>query len=35
MRDSACRWLIVGDAKISQRYVNIFEFFHVKEIVES
>ena len=35
MRDSGCRWLIVGDAKISQRYVNIFEFFHVKEIVES
>ena len=35
MRDSACRWLIVENAKIFRSYVNIFEFSLVKEIAES
>ena len=35
MDDSGCRWLIDETAKIFRSYVNIFEFFHVKEIVES
>ena len=32
MRDPACRWVIVENAKIFQNYV--FEFSHVKKIVE-
>ena len=35
MRNSACRWFIVENAKIFRRYVKVFEFSHVKEIVES
>ena len=35
MRDSSCRWLIVENAKIFRNYINIFEFFYVKEIAES
>ena len=35
MRDSACSWLIVENAKIFKVMLNIFEFFLVKEIVES
>ena len=34
MRDSACRWLILENAKIFQRYVKHFEFSHGKVIVE-
>ena len=34
MRDSACR-LVVENAKIFQSNVKHFEFFHLKEIVES
>ena len=35
MRDLACRWFIVENAKIFRSYVKLFEFSHVKEIVES
>ena len=35
MRDSACSWLIVENAKIFRSHVKNFEFFHMKEIVES
>ena len=35
MRDSACRWLIDEKAKIFRSDLNIFQFSHVKEIVES
>ena len=35
MRDSACRWLFVENAKIFRRYVKQLEFPNVKEIVES
>ena len=35
MHDSTCRWLIVKNAKKFRSYLSIFEFFHVKEIVES
>ena len=35
MHNSKCRWLIVENAKIFRIMFNIFEFFHVKEFVES
>ena len=35
MHDSACRWLIAEDMKIFRKYFEYFEFFHVKEIIES
>ena len=36
MRDLACRWLVVENAKIFRSYMlNIYEISHVKEIAES
>ena len=35
MRDSASSWLIVENAKNFEVMLNIFEFSHVKKIVES
>ena len=35
MRNPACKWLIIENAKISRVMINTFEFSHVKEIVES
>ena len=39
MRNSACRWLIVENAEIFLKYfevmLNVLEFCHVREIVES
>ena len=39
MRDPACMWLIVENAKIFKNYLKvmlkIFEFSHVKVIAES
>ena len=35
MRESVCRWLIFENAKIFQVMLHIYEFSHVKEIVES
>ena len=35
MHDSACRWLIAENMKIFRKYFEYFEFFHVKEIIES
>ena len=32
--DSACRWLIVENARTFQSYVERFEFSHVKQIVK-
>ena len=34
MHDSACRKLILKSDKIFRSMLNIFEFSHVKEIVE-
>ena len=34
MCDSACRWLIVKMLKYCEVMLNIFEFSHMKEIVE-
>ena len=31
----ACRWLIVENTKYFEVMLNIFEFSHMKEIVES
>ena len=35
MCDSACRWFIVENGQIKKVVLNMFEFFHMKEIVES
>ena len=35
MCDSACSWLLLKILKYSEVMLNIFEFSHVKEIVES
>ena len=35
MRHSACRWLIVENIDYFKVMLKIFEFSHVKEIVES
>ena len=35
MRDSASRWHVVKIAKIFGVLLNIFEFYHIEEVVES
>ena len=35
MRDSARRWLIAENVKYFEVMLNIFEFYHIEEIVES
>ena len=35
MGKMACRWLIVENTKYFEVMLNIFEFSHMKEIVES